>query len=87
MRNFLLLSCVMLTACGTITVHESGSTKRIEFSNPPAIGFPPEAAFASNEVRSAMELTAMKQCPVGYKILNQGYDATKKALVWNINCN
>lgn len=86
-KQLLLLSCIMLSACGTVNVHEIGNTKIIEFTDPPYIGFPREVAFARPEVTSSMEFKSMMLCPEGYTALNKKYSKDKDALIWKIKCN
>lgn len=74
-----IMLCLLLTGCGTVNIVDHGDRKRIELT-----GF--TAAPATNEVRGIMEMTSYKQCPNGYQILNQRFNASPKMLVWNVQC-
>lgn len=82
---------MFLSACGTVNVQEqTNGVKIIEFTDPPFIAFPREAAFAHPDVQSAMKTKALQNCNNGYDTLNEKYikdnGQGKDALVWEIRC-
>jgi len=86
------LAICSLTSCGgTIdTRHELNNRVVIQYTDPPFIAFPREAAFAHPQVQAAMIKNSIDECPTGYKKLKEQYvkdnGEGKDALIWEIEC-
>lgn len=87
-----ILMFLTLTACGG-TVHvynKSNNIKQVEFTDPPFIAFPREAAFAHPQTQAAMIKNSIDECPTGYKKIKEQYlkdnGNGKDALIWEIEC-
>lgn len=80
MKKLIIISCFILSACGTANTVDFGQYKEITFK-----GFTQSPY--QHEVVGNMQALSMKECQNGYTVLNQRQSSSPRFVVWKIKCN
>lgn len=90
-KNLILLTLLIITSGCSVTVYdEPGHIKRIEQRGSTVWSTSPQAAYAHKDTQTGLKILSLKECPNGYKLLEERYvpktKEKKDMLIWRILC-